>query len=80
VRCANLAGSLPAVLQRGPNACMPMLGCCPCASVLQAVYELYNITQGTEWRPDEPQTSKVVVIGRNLKKDILQEWFNATKA
>jgi len=52
----------------------------PNKHIVQAVYELYNITQGAEWRGEEAKVSRVVVIGRNLKKDVLQQWFDATKA
>jgi len=44
------------------------------------VYELYNITPGSEWGPDEEKLSKVVVIGRNLNKQALTEWFALTQA
>lgn len=48
--------------------------------VPQAVYELYNVTEGAAWGPDDPRLSRIVLIGRNLKKDALSELFSATKA
>jgi len=50
----------------------------------QAVYELYNITPGAPWQPnqeaDNGGQSKLVVIGRNLNTMALREWFAQTRA
>lgn len=48
--------------------------------MVQAVYELYNITAGSAWEEGDARLSKLVVIGRNLKKDVLSDWFTATRA
>lgn len=45
--------------------------------VLQAVYELYNIVPTIEWRGEEVRQTVVVVIGRNLKREKMNEWFQA---
>lgn len=50
------------------------------ARCAQAVYELYSITPGPEWPPSGPRTSKLVIIGRNLNKQALADWFEKTSA
>jgi hypothetical protein len=47
---------------------------------VQAVYELYNISPSASWGPGEARVSRVVVIGRNLKKDVLEKWFAENSA
>ncbi len=44
-------------------------------SSAQAVYELYSITEGHKWAASDSRSSTVVVIGRNLRVQQLQEWF-----
>lgn len=40
---------------------------CPLNTVcLQAVHELYEIVEGTEWEQNEARFTKVVFIGKNL--------------
>ncbi|KAG1666105.1 hypothetical protein FOA52_010895 [Chlamydomonas sp. UWO 241] len=48
--------------------------------VVQAVYELYNITPTSQWLPGRPRETKIVLIGRNLKQAQLQEWLDACVA
>ena len=43
-----------------------------CCAVLQAVYELYDITAGPDWRPGEPRATRIVLIGRNLRQELLR--------
>ncbi|KAF5836021.1 CobW/HypB/UreG, nucleotide-binding domain-containing protein [Dunaliella salina] len=50
----------------------------PRRHMIQAVYELYNITPTQQ--PDEDKLSKIVIIGRNLNKQALTEWFAQTQA
>jgi G3E family GTPase len=40
--------------------------------MLQAVYELYEIMEGPAWEPQQPRMSKIVVIGRFLDDQRLQ--------
>jgi len=39
--------------------------------ILQGVHELYDIVEGPEWAPGEPRASKLVFIGRRLRRDAL---------
>ena len=39
--------------------------------VLQAVHELYDIVEGPAWREGEPRGSKLVFIGRRLRREAL---------
>ena len=51
------------------------------AHVLQAVHELYDVVPGIAWSdlPAQQQhQNKVVLIGRNLDVDALQEGFEQT--
>lgn len=43
----------------------------------QAVYELYNISETTTWGDAEARQSTLVIIGRNLKLEALQQMFLA---
>lgn len=36
------------------------------------MYELYEVTAGPDWRPDEPRCTRIVLIGRNLRPDVLR--------
>jgi hypothetical protein len=44
------------------------------------VYELYNITPGSQWAGNKSKLSKIVIIGRNLNHQKLTDWFGLTKA
>ncbi|MEW5302896.1 MAG: hypothetical protein WDW38_003996 [Sanguina aurantia] len=44
---------------------------------LQAVYELYEITAGPCWGEGEARVSRIVIIGRHLRKQHLQGTFAA---
>mmetsp|Transcript_34255 Transcript_34255/g.101811 ORF Transcript_34255/g.101811 Transcript_34255/m.101811 type:complete len:424 (-) Transcript_34255:408-1679(-) len=48
--------------------------------VVHAVYELYNISDGGVWQEGQVPGTKIVVIGRNLKVDQLQEWLDGCVA
>uniref|UniRef100_A0A7S3QRB0 CobW C-terminal domain-containing protein n=1 Tax=Dunaliella tertiolecta TaxID=3047 RepID=A0A7S3QRB0_DUNTE len=50
----------------------------PRRHMIQAVYELYNISPTQQ--QDEDKLSKIVIIGRNLNKQALTEWFAQTQA
>lgn len=39
--------------------------------ILQGVHEIYDIVEGPEWAPGEQRGSKVVFIGRRLRRDAL---------
>lgn len=39
--------------------------------ILQGVHEIYDIVEGPEWAAGEPRTSKLVFIGRRLRRDAL---------
>ena len=39
--------------------------------ILQAVHELYDIVEGPAWREKEPRGSKLVFIGRRLRREAL---------
>eukprot|EP00798_Chlamydomonas_sp_ICE-L_P005796 gene5796-6077_t len=43
---------------------------------VQAVYELFTVAPIVTWEPSESRVSTVVVIGRNLKSDIIQRWLD----
>ena len=40
---------------------------------IQAVQQLFDREFGTEWKPDETKASKVVIIGRDLDKVLLED-------
>jgi G3E family GTPase len=42
---------------------------------MQAVHDLYDITEGPMWAKGEDRASKVVIIGRNLVKPLLWSSF-----
>lgn len=44
--------------------------------MLQAVYELYDITTGPDWRSGEPRATRIVLIGRNLRQELLRASWN----
>ncbi len=46
-----------------------------CHTTLQAVYELYEVFPTTAWEPDAARESVVVIIGRNLKREVLTKWL-----
>mmetsp|Transcript_16374 Transcript_16374/g.28071 ORF Transcript_16374/g.28071 Transcript_16374/m.28071 type:complete len:434 (+) Transcript_16374:51-1352(+) len=48
--------------------------------MLQAVYELYNLVPSVAWLPNEQRVSRIVLIGRPLDKQALQELFDSTCA
>ena len=51
------------------------------AHVLQAVHELYDVVPGIAWSAlpaQQQQHNKVVLIGRNLDVEALQEGFRRT--
>ncbi|KAL6748216.1 CobW/HypB/UreG, nucleotide-binding domain-containing protein, partial [Haematococcus lacustris] len=52
----------------------------PRKHMVQAVYELYSIAPSIPWLPEEQPESRVVIIGRNLKKSVLVQWFEGTAA
>ena len=39
---------------------------------LQAVHELYDIVDGPAWSREEPRCTRIVVIGRNLSRPMLE--------
>jgi len=45
--------------------------------VVQGVHMLLDGDVQREWRPDEPRTSRLVFIGRNLDRDMLAKEFEA---
>ena len=48
--------------------------------IVQAVHDLWDIhaaSDGLQWGSDEERTCKLVVIGRHLQKDVLQQGFRA---
>ena len=44
---------------------------------LQGVHEIYDVVEGPEWRPGEPRGSKLVLIGRRLRRDALAAGLQA---
>ena len=46
---------------------------------LQAVREVYEVLPAREWSKTESRTNKIVVIGRNLDINILQDSFSRCK-
>ncbi|KAM7092644.1 zinc-regulated GTPase metalloprotein activator 1C isoform 2-T2 [Molossus nigricans] len=47
--------------------------------IVQGVYELYDLEETpVSWRDDAERTNRLVLIGRNLDKDILKQLFIAT--
>ncbi len=45
----------------------------PRRHVLQAVGQTYEITAGTQWPQGSDRTTKIIVIGADLRPDLLQE-------
>ena len=45
--------------------------------VVQSVHMLLEGGHQRPWRPEEPKTSRLVFIGRNLPKDVLREGFES---
>ena len=41
-------------------------------SHLQAVHELYDVTEGPPWSKEEAQLSRLVIIGRSLDRSLLE--------
>ena len=52
----------------------------PSCHVLQAVQELYDIVEGPKWDVAAHDHSRVVVIGRSLNRDALQQGFECCQA
>ncbi|XP_035877616.1 COBW domain-containing protein 3 isoform X5 [Phyllostomus discolor] len=51
----------------------------PQQMIVQGVYELYDVEETpVSWKEDAERTNRLVLIGRNLDKDILQQLFIAT--
>ncbi|MEL6818343.1 MAG: GTP-binding protein [Pseudomonadota bacterium] len=48
--------------------------------VAQAVHMLLEGDHNRPWRDDEPRTSRMVFIGRNLPRDVIEDGFNKCKA
>lgn len=48
--------------------------------VPQGVHEIYDVVEGPEWRPGEPCSSKLVFIGRRLRRDALAAGLKACLA
>ncbi|XP_037229286.1 COBW domain-containing protein 1-like isoform X3 [Falco rusticolus] len=49
--------------------------------IVQGVHELYDLEETTvAWKEDEERTNRLVLIGRNLDKEIIKEVFIATVA
>ncbi|XP_065600280.1 zinc-regulated GTPase metalloprotein activator 1A-like isoform X1 [Cyrtonyx montezumae] len=47
--------------------------------IVQGVHELYDLEEtAVAWEEDEKRTNRLVLIGRNLNKDIIQEVFIGT--
>uniref|UniRef100_A0A8C3PEB5 Uncharacterized protein n=1 Tax=Chrysemys picta bellii TaxID=8478 RepID=A0A8C3PEB5_CHRPI len=47
--------------------------------IVQGVHELYDLEETTvSWKEDDERTNRLVLIGRNLDKDILKQVFIAT--
>ncbi|NXF18259.1 CBWD1 protein, partial [Rhodinocichla rosea] len=47
--------------------------------IVQAVHELYDLEEtSVAWKEDEKRTNRLVLIGRNLDKEIIKEVFIAT--
>jgi len=49
-------------------------------TVVQGVHMLIDGDALTPWRPDEPRTSRFVLIGRNLDREALEAGFGACAA
>jgi len=47
----------------------------PVQVILQSVHRNFVLTDGLPWPADEPRQSKVVIIGKKLKKEALQKVF-----
>nr|XP_056703842.1 zinc-regulated GTPase metalloprotein activator 1A-like [Euleptes europaea] len=51
----------------------------PYQVIVQGVHELYDLEDTTvRWKEEDERTNRLVLIGRNLDKDILQDAFIAT--
>ncbi|XP_045696743.1 COBW domain-containing protein 3 isoform X2 [Phyllostomus hastatus] len=51
----------------------------PQQMIVQGVYELYDVEETpVSWKDDAERTNRLVLIGRNLDKDILKQLFIAT--
>ena len=48
--------------------------------VAQAVHMMLEGNHNRPWRDDEPRTSRMVFIGRNLPRDIIEDGFYKCKA
>uniref|UniRef100_A0A803XW71 CobW C-terminal domain-containing protein n=1 Tax=Meleagris gallopavo TaxID=9103 RepID=A0A803XW71_MELGA len=47
--------------------------------IVQGVHELYDLEEtAVAWKEDEKRTNRLVLIGRNLDKDIIKEIFIGT--
>jgi len=49
---------------------------CPNRVIMQSVRTSCVLTDGSPWAPDEIKESKLVFIGRGLKKEALLQLFN----
>lgn len=47
----------------------------PCRFVFQGVHMLFDGRPDRPWRADEPRTSQLVFIGRNLNRETLNAGF-----
>lgn len=47
----------------------------PIKVLFQTVKNQINYIDGQHWEADEPRISKIVVIGKNIKKDMIQQFF-----
>lgn len=47
---------------------------------VQGVHEIYDVVEGPEWRPGEARGSKLVFIGRRLRRDALAAGLHACLA
>ncbi|XP_036917607.1 COBW domain-containing protein 1 isoform X1 [Sturnira hondurensis] len=51
----------------------------PQQMIVQGVYELYDVEETpVSWKDDAERTNRLVLIGRNLDKDVLKQLFIAT--
>lgn len=47
--------------------------------IVQGVHELYDLEEtAVAWKEDEKRTNRLVLIGRNLNKEIIKEVFIET--
>ncbi len=47
---------------------------------VQGVHEIYDVVEGPAWRPGEARGSKLVFIGRRLRRDALAAGLQACLA